>query len=442
MTVFSESESSSDAVVSIDIAFDHDHIWHPYSRMGSPGPMFPVASAAGVVLTLDNGQQLIDGTASWWSAIHGYNVAELNQAIAKQLPQMAHAMFGGLTHQPAVALAKKLIGLTDESLQKVFFSDSGSVAVEVALKMALQYWQGMEGRGSRRDKFLTVKSGYHGDTFATMAFADPQTGMHGRFGGLFAEHLFAPAPELVSKAWNQDQMKPVSRLLAENHQRLAGVILEPLVQATGGMRIYHPEYLIALRSLCDQYGLLLIFDEIATGFGRTGSLFAYQQAGIVPDILCLGKALTGGYMTLAATLTSQRVADGIAGDGDGTLMHGPTFMANPLACAVANASIELLLSSPWQARVAAIEKQLLTELETCRQLPAVADVRVKGAVGVVELIEPVDMSWIQPRLVELGVWIRPFGKLLYIMPPFIINADQLTRLTQAMASVAAEIADH
>ena len=439
MTDISGVESPDRYSESVDLTFDRDHIWHPYSRMNNPGRMFPVASADGVVLTLDDGRQLVDGTASWWSAIHGYNVAELNQAVERQLPKMAHVMFGGLTHQPAVALAKKLVGLTDESLQKVFFADSGSVAVEVALKMALQYWQGANQSG--RDKFLTVKSGYHGDTFATMAFADPETGMHARFGNLLAEHLFAPAPGLAREDWNAAQMEPIFELLAQNHQQLAGVVLEPLVQATGGMRIYHPEYLVALRKACDQYGLLLIFDEIATGFGRTGSLFAYQQAGVAPDILCLGKALTGGYMTLATTLTTQRVADGIAEDGDGTLMHGPTFMANPLACAAANASIELLLSSPWQARVAAIERQLLIELEPCRQLQTVADVRVKGAVGVVELVKPVDMNWIQPRLVELGVWIRPFGKLLYIMPPFIISAEQLTQLSRAMVTVAAEIGD-
>ena len=427
----------------MNVDFDHDHIWHPYSSMNSPGPVFSVDSAEGVTLVLDDGRRLIDGTASWWSVIHGYNVPELNQALQQQLPKMAHVMFGGLTHQPAVELAKKLVGLTDESLQKVFFADSGSVAVEVALKMALQYWQGQSQgiSGSERQQFLTVKSGYHGDTFATMAFADPETGMHGRFGGLLAEHLFVPAPNLANRPWDPQEMDSVRALLAEIHQQLAGVILEPLVQATGGMRVYHPEYLIELRGLCDQYGLLLIFDEIATGFGRTGTLFAYQQAGVVPDILCLGKALTGGYMSLAATLTSQRVVDGIAGDGDGTLMHGPTFMANPLACAVANASIDLLLSSPWQMRVAAIEAQLVAQLEPCRQLSMVADVRVKGAIGVIELTEPVDMNWIQPRLVELGVWIRPFGKLLYIMPAFTISADQLSQLTSAMACVAAEMAE-
>jgi len=440
MTVINDSGAAEPPAVSVDVVFDHDHIWHPYSSMKTPGPLFPVASAEGALLTLEDGRQLVDGTASWWAAIHGYNVPELNQAIQHQLPQMAHVMFGGLTHQPAVSLAKKLVELTAPSLEKVFFTDSGSVAVEVALKMALQYWQGQGQGESKRQKFLTVKSGYHGDTFATMAFSDPATGMHHRFSGLLAEHLFAPAPPLANSSWDPTAMEPISRLLADNHEQLAGVILEPIVQATGGMRIYPAEYLMALRQLCDRYGLLLIFDEIATGFGRTGSLFAYEQAEIAPDILCLGKALTGGYLTLAATLTTQRVADGIAGDGDGTLMHGPTFMANPLACAVANASIDLLLASPWQSRVEAVEKQLQQQLEPCRSLPLVADVRVKGAIGVVELTEAVEMNWIQPRLVELGVWIRPFGKLLYVMPPYIISAEQLTLLTVAIYQVVDEMA--
>ena len=438
MTVFNGSGAIEPPAVSIDLGFDHDHIWHPYSSMNAPGPLFAVASAEGALLTLEDGRQLVDGMASWWAAIHGYNVPELNQALQHQLPQMAHVMFGGLTHQPAVTLAKKLVELTAPSLEKVFFTDSGSVAVEVALKMALQYWQGQGEPG--RQKFLTVKSGYHGDTFATMAFADPATGMHGRFGGLLADHLFAPMPPLQDSPWEPAAMEPIAQLLADNHQQLAGIILEPLVQGAGGMRMYRAEYLDGVRQLCDRYGLLLILDEIATGFGRTGSLFAYEQAGIEPDILCLGKALTGGYLTLAATLTTQRVADGIAGDGDGTLMHGPTFMANPLACAVANASIDLLLSSPWQSRVEAVEKQLQQQLEPCRSLPLVADVRVKGAIGVVELTEAVEMNWIQPRLVELGVWIRPFGKLLYVMPPYIISAEQLTLLTVAIYQVVDEMA--
>lgn len=424
---------------SVDLAYDREHIWHPYSRMAKPGPVFPVASASGVMLTLDDGRQLVDGMSSWWAAIHGYNQPELNAAILNQCESMAHVMFGGLTHAPAVDLAKRLIDLTAPTLQKVFFADSGSVAVEVALKMAVQYWQA-QGEPNRQ-RMLVLKSGYHGDTFATMALADPDSGMHRRFGSLLADHLFAPPPPPASQTWDQAVMEPVARLLADHHSQLAAVVLEPLVQGAGGMRVYAAQYLREIRALCDQYGLLLILDEIATGFGRTGTLFAYEQAGIEPDILCVGKALTGGYMSLAATLASDRVASGIAADGDGTLMHGPTFMANPLACAVANASIDLLLASPWQQRVQGIEQQLLQQLDPCRHLELVADVRVKGAIGVIELTQPVDMDWIQPRLVELGVWIRPFGKLLYVMPPYIMSSDQLTQITHAMGQVVHEMAE-
>lgn len=424
---------------SVDLAYDREHIWHPYSRMAKPGPVFPVASASGVMLTLDDGRQLVDGMSSWWAAIHGYNQPELNAAILNQCGSMAHVMFGGLTHAPAVDLAKRLIDLTAPALQKVFFADSGSVAVEVALKMAVQYWQA-QGEPNRQ-RMLVLKSGYHGDTFATMALADPDNGMHRRFGSLLADHLFAPPPPPASQPWDQAVMEPVARLLADHHSQLAAVVLEPLVQGAGGMRVYAAQYLREMRALCDQYGLLLILDEIATGFGRTGTLFAYEQAGIEPDVLCVGKALTGGYMSLAATLTSDRVASGIAADGDGTLMHGPTFMANPLACAVANASIDLLLASSWQQRVQDIEQQLLQQLEPCRHLELVADVRVKGAIGVIELTQPVDMDWIQPRLVELGVWIRPFGKLLYVMPPYIMSSDQLTQITHAMGQVVHEMAE-
>ncbi|MEL0083462.1 MAG: adenosylmethionine--8-amino-7-oxononanoate transaminase [Gammaproteobacteria bacterium] len=422
----------------VDLDFDRTHIWHPYSSMNMPGPTFAVASAEGVLLTLDDGRQLVDGMASWWAAIHGYNQPGLNAALKEQSESMAHVMFGGLTHAPAVNLAKRLVEITSPSLQKVFFADSGSVAMEVALKMALQFWQAQGD--TDRQQMLVVKSGYHGDTFATMALADPDNGMHARFGPLVANHLFAPTPPAADRVWEPQAMAEVEAMLARNQNRLAAVILEPIVQGAGGMRVYPARYLTAIRDLCDQYGLLLILDEIATGFGRTGTLFAHEQAGIEPDIMAVGKALTGGYMSLAATLTTQRVADGIAADGDGTLMHGPTFMANPLACAVANASVDLLLSSPWQTRVLAIERQLQQQLEPARPLPLVADVRVKGAMGVIELTRAVDMSWIQPRLVELGVWIRPFGRLLYIMPPYIISAEQLSQLTSAMRQVVTEMA--
>lgn len=420
-------------------SFDRDHLWHPYTSMLNPLPTFPVVTASGVELELADGRKLIDGMSSWWAAIHGYNVPELNKALVEQSKQMSHVMFGGLSHEPAAQLGRRLVELTVEPLQHVFLADSGSVAVEVAIKMALQYCfaQGQ----TKRQRLLTVRGGYHGDTFGAMAVCDPVNGMHGMFAGVLPQHLFAPQPDCRDDSeWQASQIAEFERLLRHHQDEIAAVILEPVVQGAGGMRFYCAEYLRQLRALCDQYDVLLILDEIATGFGRSGTLFAYEQAGIVPDILTVGKALTGGYMSLAATLTTERVAKGISGDGSGVLMHGPTFMANPLACAVANASIDLLLASPWQQRVAAIEAQLEKELAPCAALECVADVRVKGAIGVVELMEPVDMRWIQPRLVELGVWIRPFGKLLYVMPPFVISQQQLSQLSAAMLQVVGEIA--
>ena len=420
-------------------SFDRDHLWHPYTSMLSPQPTFPVVAASGVELELADGRKLVDGMSSWWAAIHGYNVPELNTALVEQSQKMSHVMFGGLTHEPAAQLGRRLVELTAEPLQQVFLADSGSVAVEVAIKMALQYCfaQGQ----TKRQRLLTVRGGYHGDTFGAMAVCDPVNGMHGMFAGVLPQHLFAPQPECRDDSeWDASQIAEFERLLRQHQDEIAAVILEPMVQGAGGMRFYCAEYLRQVRALCDQYDVLLILDEIATGFGRSGTLFAYEQAGIVPDILTVGKALTGGTLTLAATLTTERVAKGISADGSGVLMHGPTFMANPLACAVANASIDLLLASPWQQRVAAIEAQLKEELAPCAGFECVSEVRVKGAIGVVELAAPVDMQWIQPRLVELGVWIRPFGKLLYVMPPFVIKPQQLSQLTAAMLQVVGEIA--
>ena len=418
--------------------FDHDHLWHPYTSMTEPLATFPVVGASGVELELADGRKLIDGMSSWWAAIHGYNVPELNAALIAQSQKMCHVMFGGLSHEPAAELGRRLVEMTAEPLQHVFLADSGSVAVEVAIKMALQYWfaQGESGR----QRLLTVRGGYHGDTFGAMAVCDPVNGMHSMFSGVLAEHLFAPAPECGDESeWDDAYIAEFRGLLHKHQHEIAAVILEPIVQGAGGMRFYCPEYLQQVRRLCDEYGVLLIFDEIATGFGRSGTLFAYEQANVVPDIMTVGKALTGGMMTLAATLTTERIAKGITADGRGVLMHGPTFMGNPLACAVANASLDLLLASPWQQRVLAIESQLKEELAACEESDSVAEVRVKGAIGVVELKEPVDMRWIQPRLVELGVWIRPFGKLLYVMPPFVISPDQLTVLTSAMQRVVIEV---
>jgi len=427
------------------LAFDAAHIWHPYTSMTNPPPVLPVASAQGVELTLMDGTRLIDGMSSWWSALHGYNHPKLNQALIDQTEKMSHVMFGGLTHEPVVQLAKQLIDLTCDNLQHVFFADSGSVSVEVALKMAIQYWfaQGQ----TQKTKMLTVRNGYYGDTFGGMSVCDPVNGMHQMFKGVITEHIFADAPQTITEMaqpieWDVSYIADFEQKLKSHQDEIAAVIIEPMVQNAGGIRFYHAEYLEAVRRLCDEYNVLLILDEIATGFGRTGTLFAYEQADIEPDIMTVGKALTGGTMTMAATLTSKKVVQGIEADGKGVLMHGPTFMANPLACAVANASIELLLESPWQERVKAIESQLKEQLSACQALDCVDEVRVKGAIGVVELKEPVDIRWTQPRFTELGVWLRPFGKLVYVMPPFIISTDELSKLTLAIRTVISELDEY
>ena len=419
-----------------NLIFDAEHIWHPYSSATIPSTIHEVSSARGVRLTLADGREIIDGMSSWWSAIHGYNHPRLNQAAKLQIDNMSHVMFGGLTHSPAIELARKLISITAEPLQKVFFADSGSVSVEVAVKMSIQYWFA-QGKTDKQ-RLLTVKNGYHGDTFGAMSVSDPDNGMHYLFEDVLAKNIFAPAPTCQrDEDWQSEDIAVFKELIIANHQELAAVILEPLVQGAGGMRFYCPEYLRNVRTLCDQYDVLLILDEIATGFGRTGTLFAYEQAGICPDILCLGKALTGGYMSLAATLCSDKVATGISADGSGVLMHGPTFMANPLACRVACESLDILLESNWEQQVRDIEEQLLIELLPYQTRSLVKGVRVKGAIGVVELNDELSeqMNWLPTYIVEQGVWIRPFRNLIYIMPPYIINSGDLSHLTTAMGKI-------
>ncbi len=414
-------------------AFEQAHVWHPYAAMPATVPPFAIHSAQGVRLKLEDGRELIDGMSSWWAAIHGYNHPVLNAAIQSQLEQMSHVMFGGLTHKPAAELAALLVELTPAPLDQVFFADSGSVAVEVAIKMALQYWH---AKGCpEKERLLTVRGGYHGDTFGAMAVCDPVTGMHHLFAHALPKHHFAPAPGCpFSETWDDGCIAGFRALLQRHHPQIAAVILEPIVQGAGGMRFYNPEYLRQVRILCDEYDVLLILDEIATGFGRTGKLFAADHAGISPDIMCVGKALTGGYMTLAATLATREISAQIS-QGGTPFMHGPTFMANPLACAVAIASIKLLLDSPWRSRVAEIESRFRQGLEGCRGLPGVHDVRSLGAIGVIEFSDPLDMHWIQPLLVEMGVWLRPFGRLLYAMPPFIIRDDELEKIITVMVEI-------
>ncbi|MCC5855016.1 MAG: adenosylmethionine--8-amino-7-oxononanoate transaminase [Idiomarina sp.] len=418
-----------------DLAFDREHIWHPYTSLTNPLPTYPVVRAEGCELVLETGEHLIDGMASWWSAIHGYNHPKLNAAAHSQIEQMSHVMFGGITHPPAVAVARQLLAMTPAPLDAVFLADSGSIAVEVAIKMALQF-QVSRGQ-AQRSKLITIRQGYHGDTFAAMSVCDPVNGMHELFRSVLPEHLFAPAPMTrPDEPWDPSDTLALEALFAEHHQSIAAIILEPIVQGAGGMRFYHPNYLKTVRQLADTYDVLLIADEIATGFGRTGKLFACEHAAITPDILCLGKALTGGYMTLAATLTTRRVAETIgAGPGGGSLMHGPTFMGNPLACAVANASLTLVQENHWQIQVPQLNQWLRDGLADAKHMPNVEDCRILGAIAVIEMTRPWNVAAVQAELVRLGVWIRPFGKLLYVMPPYVMTADQVAHLTRAMLTV-------
>jgi adenosylmethionine---8-amino-7-oxononanoate aminotransferase len=419
-----------------DLAFDAAHIWHPYTSLTKPLPVYGIESATGCLLTLSDGRTLIDGMASWWACIHGYNHPRLNQAITDQLSKMSHVMFGGITHQSAIDLSKQLVEMTPKVLETVFLSDSGSIAIEVALKMALQYWVGLGE--SDRNQFVTVRGGYHGDTYHAMSVCDPVGGMHSLFAGSLPKYRFADRPKIkFDQPWDESDFASLRSVVMEQDSTVAGIVMEPIVQGAGGMHFYHPTYLKRVRELCDEVGCLLILDEIATGFGRSGKLFAMEYGEIVPDILCLGKALTGGYLTLGATMTTRSVAEGISACG--VLMHGPTFMANPLACRVALESVRLVREMDWASEVQRIEAGLRRGLEAARGLVGVADVRVLGAIGVVEMVEPVDVAAVQREFVARGVWVRPFGKLIYVMPPFCISDEQIAVLTGAIVAVCSEI---